>query len=239
MKIPNTHKSMLSWKHIKLPALAAVLSTVFLAHNDVEAAIISTFTDRAAFEAASDIQTVIDFGTPSGSGVEWQGNSHAESGVTFSLTDDSNRLFLVDGSQYNTGHDGLYLNHNNVDNADMVITVAPGTTAVGFDIGYIFNWGGSPSPGEMQLLLDTGETVDVFAGLSQLAFNPNLGSGEFFGFTTDSPFTSFRIMDDSNGVAIDNFAFGTASVVPEPSTYAMFVMGCVGIFLLRRYKLLS
>jgi hypothetical protein len=53
----------------------------------------------------------------------------------------------------------------------------------------------------------------------------------FVGFTSDTPFSSISIDDPTNGLAIDNFEFATGltAAVPEPSTWAMMILGFFGL----------
>ena len=85
----------------------------------------------------------------------------------------------------------------------------------------------------MTFLLSTGESfVQPVVGPLN-ASNPAMGFG---GFYSDTAFTSLTILDSSDSVMIDNFAFGTAAAVPEPGTLALLGIGLLGMGAARRRK---
>jgi hypothetical protein len=107
------------------------------------------------------------------------------------------------------------------------------TPVYGFaaDIGSVFNWGSTNDP----------TITFTFAGGSESFTLPNYLFGtantlNFVGFTSDTPFSSVSISDPTYGLAIDNFEVATgltvAGAVPEPSTWAMMILGFAGLGLM-------
>ena len=89
-------------------------------------------------------------------------------------------------------------------------------TAIAFDFGEFYG-----SPSLLTIALGNGDT---------LAATGNSNSYAFFGATSDTAFSSFTLTADVSYPGIDNFAFGnTVSAVPEPSTWAMMILGFAGI----------
>lgn len=206
---------------MRIIKLTAAMFLLLAATTGTHAAVI-TYADRASFDAAVPGTTLVDFETTSAS----LASSVTVGDVTFSQA--GGRLYVFTPSAYST-NGSRYLNHNNNGSPDVVVTFATPVTAVGFDLGYLFNWGNSPEAGEFEIALSSGDVVSASAPewYNSVVTGATL---TFVGFVLDTPITSFVIGDPSDGTAIDNFAFATSSVpVPEPSSLALLALGAVGL----------
>ena len=188
-----------------------------------------TYSDRASFNADVSGQTVIDFESYSdfddlGTGP----TSETIGNATFSL--DGGKLFVFGPGEYGT-IGSKYLNHNNSGAGNITVSFADPVFAVGFDTASLNNWGGAANPGEMTLALSSGDSVFVSAPHTWRTSNFTNIPLQFIGFVSDTPITSFTILDPSDGVVIDDFAYAVAasSPIPEPSSLALLGMGGIGM----------
>ncbi|SIO58621.1 PEP-CTERM protein-sorting domain-containing protein [Singulisphaera sp. GP187] len=180
------------------------------------------YNNRADFDAAVSGQTMIDFETSLGTDeFHYYGATTGSDfgGVTFTDPHGSGSLFLLKSSYYDTSGTTQYLNLN--DNGSTTVTATftnPNTYAFGADLGSLFNWGMTAQPGDIQVILSTGETIPTTIE-SDLAFSSK--SLTFFGVVSDTAFSSVKFVDPSMGLMIDNFAFESIQPVPEPSTLVL------------------
>ena len=103
------------------------------------------------------------------------------------------------------------------------------TPTEAFGADFFQNFGGGAQSGTPTLFL-----IETFLGGIQTAsfsFNVDSGTGSFFGLTS-SPFDSLQVSQGGFGVGtgyavLDNVSFGqgTMAAVPEPTTWALFVLG--------------
>ena len=212
-------------KGIYLAFLAVLLSPIAANAGVIQIA------DRATFNSIFGATTLIDFeAQQTGSNVTYYGNGLTIGDVSFTQGDA--RLFVLDSSVYGTSGTSNYLNNNAGTSAPVVIDFANDVFSVGMDIAWLYNWGGSSDPSMMTFVLDTGDSFQ------RSIVGPLVGSNtemDFLGLYSDVAFRSLTILDSSDSLMIDNFAYGAAAV-PEPGTLALFGIGLAGMGVARRRR---
>jgi len=188
----------------------------------------ATFTDRAAFNSVLGNHSFIDFeklvGTPEYPG----GSRHSvqNGGITigalhFVGMDDpaGNAAFIIGPSEpiYSMGSFNALSGYQK-----MLISLAGGATAFGFDVGQPAGWGTGP-------LEFTISVRPVNGVLTQVANQTGAQGPNFFGYTGDA-FDQVQVTGKFGYyVYFDNVAFGDAAsttpAVPEPATWAMLIAG--------------
>ncbi len=160
------------------------------------------FDDRAAFDAVTTNQTIIDF-----SGLA-PTNGFSYFGTPGSLTIRGVN-FMTNGPLFvqNDGVSSRLTVQQGTPTSVLYVTLPAGTTAVGFDF-----ISGDP----LTITFASGETID-------LGSKPYPVYG-FAGFISDQVITSISL--DSTGADYKNFTFGQA--VPEPSSVMMLGAGALG-----------
>jgi hypothetical protein len=208
-------KSLLT-KSLIVSALAAVHAASFAA--------VTTYTDRAAWEAATSGVTNVDFeGLAPSSGFTDYGSTGLTVGdATFTGSD--NYLFVVDAGFspgfYDWGSGAVLLGNQF---GTITVNLAGGKTAIGSDIMSILNYA---SP--FSITLSNG---DVFA-----ASTNNHPDRAFFGITSDVAITSITFSATDGYPELDNFAYGSGDVVPEPATLTLFGGALAALAARRRRK---
>lgn len=201
-------------------------------------AAIIEYTDRSAFNAATTGLTTLDFenlGTPSNGFIHHVGGL-VYGGVTF--TDSKNLLYTIGPSYYPSyiyGTGVVLSSQGGHPFSDSILTVQlpGGITAVGTDLGN----NGFPKSSFI-VTLSNGDVFNVTGGTP----TGRGGSGfSFVGFTSTLAIASISFdaiptgslhNDDSGYIpSYDNFTFGSASAgaVPEPSSFALFCLGGLGL----------
>jgi hypothetical protein len=164
------------------------------------------YNSRAAFQAATNGTSTIDFEGFAPDGGFISGVSFTFSGVTFTQSVSRGALFVIGRNVYYSNNSVLSAQHGPSGPTDLEITLPGGYTAIGMDVG---SFRGST----FTFTLSTG---DVFTRPTQF----NLG---FVGVTTSTPITSIRIDSPDLVMNVDNFTFGQA--VPEPASLMLFGIG--------------
>jgi PEP-CTERM motif len=192
-------------------------------------ATIVAYSTLAGFQAATTGNSTITFDGLSGCcGDTSFGNSLTQGGVTFTQPD--SRLFVIAPGGYGTsGLTSDYLNNNGGNfSPSSIVGVSFASPVYGFaaDIGSVYNWGGTSDP---TITFNFASGSGSFTLPNYLISSNN--TLNFIGFTSSSPFTTITINDPTSGLAIDNFtsATGLQSAVPEPSTWAMLLLGFAGV----------
>ena len=184
-------------------------------------ATVITYGNRATFDAAVGTTTLIDF--EQYSGVNHFGSSLSIGSVTFTQAD--SRLFVLDSTIYNTTGTSSYLNHNDGGSAPVITNIAGGAYAVGMDLAWLYDWGGGGFGGIMTIALDNGDTFNTSVVGPLNITSTQMG---FLGFTSTSMFTAFTIIDSSNSVMIDNFAY-SSTPAPAPTVLGLMSIGLLGV----------
>lgn len=186
----------------------------------------TVYTSRAAFDAATAGQTIIDFNGIAGANsyVAYNAGPLILSGVTFT---GNGSMFVIGENWYGTAYpDGGYLNSDYAATNTIVATL-PGATAVGFDFGGLLG-----APVTFTVTLSDGFTWSATSNGSISPLTPL----EFIGITSSTPLSSIKI-DMPNAAsynAIDNFTL--AAAVPEPASCALLLtgLGMLGATMRRR-----
>lgn len=187
-----------------------------------------TFNSRAAFDSAAGATDLITFNGLSGGAETFYGDSITQGDVTF--TNAEERFFVLAGDYYDDGLTSDYLN-NNAGSVNLGILFANPVYSFGMDFGTIYTWGTGSS---LQLTLSSGEVYNLALG-AYLA-GTSAGTLSFFGVVSDVAITSVGLVDSSQGMVIDNFAYSaTSSSVPDAgSTALLLALSAVGMFIARR-----
>jgi hypothetical protein len=213
--------------------LSAVLAVTGLTVSaGLANATVTEFTSQAAFDAA--VPHVGTFGFNAGGATAAIPNPSTFNRLTFTsnVTAADNEiggvplLFLVpvsDNSNY--GRDFMEYGNENVGISAEISSA--GTRAIGFTYG---NWlTGIFGGGSATVTLSTGDSFTI---------TPT-ATATFIGFTSTTPITSVTI-DYPGGVGVAGYGLDITSVstVPEPSTWAMMLVGFAGLGLagVRRSK---
>jgi hypothetical protein len=222
-------------------ALFAVIATV--AHAQV-----ATFNSRGAFtSSASGLVTESMNGLDgSSTGLPGPFDSNASPGGYFpantfaqgiqinAIGGDGNALaFGRSGFLEVTATDKFVTTNQNANGVKLqFLFTNAATTAVGFDAYY---------PGDNSSA--NSSTINVYSLTNSLLYTGSLAlaqSGTFFGITSGSPIgqvtlETFYFGGIGNVEVADNISFGTASAIPEPSTYAaMAGAAMLGLAIWRR-----
>lgn len=217
-------------KTIKLAAFAVVLAGMSVpAHAGL-----TFFTNRGAWEAAVGTFQTENFNSvvvgrllPGTTNVGLLSFAHPGPQALGSLPEVSASA-PVNGTRAITsavGIDGNTMFGNLPEYNDYILPGA--STAFGA------NWESASSAGQLVL------SIPVEGAFSLPSHLPYPGTG-FFGFISDTPFTTLRVTGSSTSIAnpgeiysIDNISFDGVAVVPEPGAYLVLATG-LGIILGRR-----
>ncbi len=188
--------------------ISGVLSTL-AAISPTQAATVTIYTNRAAFTAASNSLTNIDFEglAPAGSYTYYPSPGLTQAGVNFASSDSN--LFVVDPAYAPTYYDwgsGAVLLGNNP-GSTITATLPTGVTAIGSDIFSIIDY--------------ASDFLVSFSSGNKFIFNSfKYPNRSFAGFTSDTPISSITFTAVKGLTEIDNFTFGKANTkaVPEPLT---------------------
>lgn len=186
-------------------------------------AAVVTYTDRAAWNAATLNESTIDFESiaPTNGYTFYGAGGTTIHGVNFSGK--SNILFVVDSgydSLYQWGSGAVMLGNAN----DTITAKLSGANAVGLDLMSIVSFGAT-----MTIGLSTGDSFTVAT-----AGQPDR---TFFGVTSDANISSISITSSGGAFPmIDNFSFGNTSTVPEPSSILLVGLAAAAVGATRRRK---
>jgi hypothetical protein len=197
--------------------LAALAVTLCLAPLPARAADI-IYTSRAAFGAANPGATVQTFDTVAAPFVIPNGTNFQ--GVVYTSSDGNpliTNLFLALSPPNTLGEDvnGFFLPTD-------VLTLTFPTPITAFGIS--FNTFATDM-GAYTLTTNAGSVIPSF-------FDPFPGAatGQFAGFSTDTPFTTVTVLAPGGlSYTADNVTYAVAGVVPEPSAFALLGLGTAGL----------
>ena len=211
-------------KGIKNTILLMVLSLWVL---PAQAAIVSTFTDRTAWEAAvSSTITTVDFETPDASAtpgfiVTTPSLTTAE-GTTFSVPTGS-ELFVVSPTLFPAfSSQALFSEQNSSGVQSLDISLAP-SFAFGLDLFSI------QEISRLDFLLSSGDT-------SSTTISPSLS---FFGLITNTAFNTINLsasLSAGDSMRIDNFSFASPNPIPIPAAIWLFGTALAGVCGFSRHR---
>jgi hypothetical protein len=187
------------------------------------APVLTIFNNRAAWEAAVGSFSEEDFTGFAGTSYEVAAVDVGDFSVSMSGDD-------FGSSWHNVGPD---VNTNDVNGTSQlnVATGFVGGTTLTFDFpitalgGF---WDGVSD--------DRTTSVNVDGTIVAI---PSIEGGGFWGFTSDTPFTSaffFLSAGQPDGFGIDNVVYSQAEVVPEPATLSLLGLGLLGAGMRLRRK---
>jgi hypothetical protein len=198
--------------------------------------VVTFYTDRAAFLAATSPQAVLGFeGITTSNGVANFGEAYHTGAVTFTSTGvgggAANNILVVGPNSPTLGvpFDSSILIPNSLPST-LLATFDPGSglTAVG---GYFMNLSYQMGPVRLEVVGGTGGILD-----SRLVNLSRARAGEphtFIGYTvTGDTFASVRLTGLNDAPALDEFTYGTA--VPSPA--GVVVLAAAGVACARRRR---
>jgi PEP-CTERM motif len=197
--------------------LAATLFGILSVSNQTQAAV---FTSSSAFSSATSGLTVENYGSYSAGTLVPEGSTLGALSYSFNT---ASGLGGIITSQFNS-FTGTSLGANQVGGAQFffanegfTVTFASAVTAVG-----IF----------ANVNLGTSFTLNTTTGsLTQTINSYDTSTFGFFGITSSTPFNAATFTSQNDGIStfnIPEIEF-QAAAVPEPSTWAMMILGFAGI----------
>lgn len=180
----------------------------------------ATYTTRAAFDAATGGQTVIDYnGIAAPGGFVSYANGPVNFGPTTVTSDGT--IFVIDPAFYGSSYAGggfLNVDYAQDGTNTVVMNLGGSFNALGFDFGGLLG-----NPITLSFTLSNGETFTINSNNSIAGTNML----DFFGVTSAVGFSSvvFELPDANNFNALDNLTLAGLAAVPEPMTWAMLVLG--------------
>jgi len=218
---------------MKTKFLGMFVALMIFGHANQASADTVTFYDTQSSFNAAATTTLLDnfsfphvgFGQIGGGGT----SSITRNGVTYTDVSGTNDIvILTPGDSWNFGAAvGTTTDYVVTTDYDEHIraTFSTSYNAVGFTA--YFN--GTAGPATVTVFGTGGDTIGIFAFPSGDDPATGLADRGYLGFTSTAPITGFQW--DTTGGGIINTGFSNLSVgpVPEPSTWAMMILGFAGI----------
>jgi hypothetical protein len=208
-------------------SVAAALASVFFGATSAHATLAS-YSDFAAWTSAVSGTTTVAIPDPAPDPFTFIGTGTASviyGGVTFSTSSAfGNSNFFNNGFGV-TGTPAVLTSQAQIigEVANILITFSAPVTA--FSLNY-----GTFNGIDVNFELSNGDTAT--RGSAFLLFD-FYSANDFFGVTSDTLFTSVLVTSTDEALNLNNINFGSAvSAIPEPSTWAMMMLGFAGIGLL-------
>jgi PEP-CTERM motif len=199
--------------------VAAVLGLTFLGATSAKAALMS-FSDFSTWSAAVAGTTTVAIPDPAPDAFTLLGTGTAS--VTYGGVIFSTSLTLGNGNFYNigvsfSGTPAVLSSQQQTTGLANILITLPKSTAFSFNYG---TFGASP----VTFLLSNGDEVTQGSTGSGYAV-PN-----FVGVTDKSAFTTILVTSSDSNLNLNDLVFGSAvAAVPEPATWAMIILGFVGL----------
>jgi hypothetical protein len=194
--------------------IAVALASVFFGAGGAHAGLV-TYSDFASWSSAVSSKATVTIPDPTGGVFDFFGTGNAS--ATFGGVQFSTSAALGDGNFFNIGpvFSGspavLSSQEQSVGVSNILITFLKPTTA--FSLSY-----GTFNGSQVTFLLSNGDTFS----------QPSTGNGyvvtDFVG-VTDTAFTSVLVTSPDINLNLNDLVYG----VPEPSTWAMLILGFAGI----------
>jgi PEP-CTERM motif len=214
------------------------LATVLLATSVPAAAQVTTYGDQGSFSAAAGPVTTETFSSCPGNNSGFSGSVSSTTGpcggivagVTFAPEQANGQLYSAGAGQSTNPTTALGLNIFLGDS--ITITFDNAISAWGADL--FQNYGGGGQGSEAQFVIALFGPGDVLIDTLITMVSPN--GGDFFGFTSTTPFVRVDVAQTSGFAVIDNVQWSSSTAVPEPATWAMMLLGfgAIGFSLRRR-----
>jgi len=198
-------------------AAAAVLASAFVAATGAQAGLV-TYTDFAAWSAVVPNTASVTIPDPGSAGYAYFGSGSAS--VTYVGVQFSTDSTLSDGQFYNVGtiFSGappvLSSQQQSFGVANILITLPNPTNAFSLNFGY-----GTFNGGAVTFLLSNGDTF------TQGSTGSGYAVPDFIAATDGTSFTSILVTTPDAVLNLNNLVYA----VPEPSTWAMMLLGFVGL----------
>ena len=208
---------------IKSVAIVAALALIGTAGAQASTAL---YSDFAAYSAAVTGLTTVTIPD------EYPGTSYGNNGngsVTYNGVNFSQNPTISNGNFFNVGPEFSLASSAVLSSQEQTvgipnILVSLSGSYTGFSLNY-----GTFNVGNVTFLLSNGDSVTLGS-----VGNGYETSGGFFGVTDTTAFSSVLVTsavsnpDDQNILSLNNVTFGI-SAVPEPSTWAMMIIGFAGV----------
>ena len=201
---------------MKTVALAAAIALL----PCLSSAAIVTFTDRSTFEASAGTVTSEDFESQT-VGTNLQNATIDLGDFTLSVASVFGTPFnLIDQSGFNAPNASIFAGIGLGDGETMTLLFDIAITSFGADFGALNDF----------------VQRSQFEVLADILLAPILsGEASFFGFTSDTAFTSLVIrgLPESDGFGIDNVTYSVAPI-PVPATLPLLALGLGLLAFMRR-----
>ena len=212
-------------------SVAAALASAFFGAASAQAAPV-TYSDFASWSSAVSGTTTVTIPNPSSPVDSIDSGTVTYGGVSFSgsatFPDPDRSGFFNVGPSIPNGQPThpavLSMQQLDFGTVSILITVAAPVTAFslnfgtfdGFDVAFLINGH----------TITSGSTGDINKLDSSFYYQPN----DFFGVSDLTPFTTVLVSSEDENLYLNNVAFGAAvSAIPEPSTWAMMMLGFAGL----------
>jgi PEP-CTERM motif len=209
-----------------------VAFTMFGSLSQAAAATVTFYDTQSSFDAAASTSLLDDFSFP-GAGFRQVGghgtSSITRNGVTYTDVSGTNDIVILSpGDYWNFGAAvGTTIDYVVTTDYDEHIRASFSTEykAVGFTA--YFNGLG---PGTLTVFGAGGDTIGSYA-FPTSGEDPATGLADrgYLGFTNTAPITGFQWDTTGGGIIDTGFSNLSVGTVPEPSTWAMLLLGFAGI----------
>lgn len=206
----------------------AILMLACLVAGSANAALVS-YTDRISFDAAAGVSTIEDFESYA-SDTSFQAGILDVGDFTLSMVGSPSPAYnFIDVPPLDTAETDVNgTNHMNVFTEGRSMT----------NLTFLFDSAITAFGADFRSLNDVIERTQLLVDGEVLSLPIAGASGEFsfFGFTSDTAFTSITFQGVANDVyGIDNVTY-SATAVSEPSTIAFLLLGATGLMFARKKR---
>ena len=228
----------------RISFFASIIAVAF--SSAANAGIIQLHSDKSTFLGLDGVSSITGAIPASGGGT-----SLTIGDVTFSTALDPLAISIALGNR-STLIAGNEIAISGSESLGLALNLADPAFALGFDFHEPSVTGTSTNGTNTPYFHDSTFTIELLLGSSLVdttLFTPNNDELVFFGVVSDMAFDTVRIFEDAGGLVSgyphdinnDNEFYGqfyasTIAPVPEPSIYALFGIGLIGLGLARRRK---